>query len=111
MDQNEKLDLILGKIEELDRKMLYLFDRLEDTNQRIDAIYPNVGLYYKDIKKDMVTLDNNALNNFQKLSDSMHESHDIFIESLTQVFKGIGEEFNSIKDHLYSIDSNMMKRY
>lgn len=51
MDQNEKLDLILGKIEKLDRKMLYLFDRLEDTNQRIDAVYPNVGLYYKDIKR------------------------------------------------------------
>lgn len=59
----------------------------------------------------MVTLDNNALNNFQKLSDSMHESHDILIESLTQVFKGIDEEFNLIKDHLYSIDSSMMKRY
>jgi len=32
MDQNEKLDLVLEKLTELDNKMLYLFDKLEDTN-------------------------------------------------------------------------------
>jgi vacuolar-type H+-ATPase subunit D/Vma8 len=111
MDQNEKLDLVLEKLTELDNKMLYLFDKLEDTNQRIDAIYPNVGLYYKSIKKDLVTSDNNSLNNFQKLSDLMHESHNTLIENLTRVFRSINEEFDSIKDHLYSIDSSMMKRY
>jgi len=107
MDQNEKLDLVLEKLTELDNKMLYLFDKLEDTNQRIDAIYPNVGLYYKSIKKDLVTLDNNSLNNSQKLSDNM----DSILEGLIKSFNRVDGDLESIKNLLYSIDSSMMKQY
>jgi len=54
-----------------------------------------------------VTLDNNSLNNSQKLSDNM----DSILEGLIKSFNRVDGDLESIKNQLYSIDSSMMKQY
>jgi len=111
MTQDEKLDLILEKIEELDKKTLYLFSNLEDIEQRVDAIYPNVGNYYKKIRETIETSHQSALNSFEVINKSVHDSHDMIGDYLSQIRKEIVEDLDSIRQSVWTIDSSMMKQY